>query len=191
MAVGDYTNASGHFVSFAASWHDGRWKLLATPAIPKQVFAVFQGISCVTATRCVAVGNTEDNTSGGFFHAFAETWNGHTWRLSTLRRSPSNFIGVSCPAENRCFASGDTFPSRTAFARPLMEKWNGRTWTTQHPVETAAPASADSLQHVSCVTQSDCEAVGSSWNPSDTSLEQTLAENWNGQKWTVQTTVSP
>jgi hypothetical protein len=109
MAVGNYTNASGRDISFAARWHDGRWNLLTTPAVPKQRFAIFQGDSCATASRCVAVGVTEDNTRGRYYRAFAETWNGHKWRLSTLRRPPSNFVGVSCPAKNRCFASGYTF----------------------------------------------------------------------------------
>ncbi len=191
MAVGNYTNMSGRFVGFAARWRDGRWKLVTTPAVPRQRFAAFQGIACPTATRCVAVGQTEDNTRGEYYHAFAEAWNGHKWHLSTLRRQPSLFLGISCPALNRCFAAGSTFPSTTAFAHPLIETWNGRTWTTQHPARTSAPDSGDSLEHVSCATRDNCEAVGYSFNPAVSNSDQTLAEYWNGQDWKVQTTINP
>lgn len=192
MAVGNYTSASGHVLAFAVRWQSGKWKLLTAPAIHGQRLVLYQAISCPTATRCVAVGNTEDNTRGRYYHAFAETWNGRKWHLSTLRQSPSTFIGVSCPTKNRCFASGYTFASRTAtVAHPLIESWNGQTWTTQHPVETAAPYPGDTLQHVSCGTPTNCEAVGYSFDPSVSNSEQTLAEMWNGQQWTLQTTLNP
>ncbi len=191
MAVGDYTSASGHFLPFAARWHDGRWTLLTTPAVRGQRFTAFQGISCPTATRCVAIGLTEDNTRGRFFHAFAEVWSGGKWHVSTLRRAPSVFLGASCPAWNRCFASGYTFPSGATFAHPLIETWNGRTWTTQHPVQTFAPHNADLLLHVSCVTRSHCETVGFRFDPRVRNSDLTLAEMWNGHHWTQQSTANP
>ena len=191
MAVGNYTSASGHFLPFADRWHDGRWKVLTTPAVPRQHLTTFQGVSCPTASQCVAVGNTEDSTRHRFFHAFAEVWSAGKWHISTLRRPPSYFIGVSCPAPGRCVAAGATFPSKTGFAHPLIESWNGLTWTTQHPVQTLAPHSGDVLQHVSCATQTDCEAVGYSFVPGRSNSDKTLAELWNGHKWTVQTTPNP
>jgi len=191
MAVGNYTSASGHFLPFAARWHDGRWKLLITPAVRRQHSTTFQGISCPAAARCVAVGNTEDNTRHRFFHAFAEVWSGGKWHVSTVRRVPSVFIGASCPALSRCFAVGYTFPSGATFAHPLIETWNGSTWTTQRAVQTPAPRSGDSLQHVSCVTRSSCEAVGFRFVPGVSNSERTLAEIWNGHQWAVQTTVNP
>ena len=191
MAVGNYTSASGHFLPFAARWHDGRWQLQTTPAVPRQRLTVFQGISCAMATRCVAVGITEDETPSMIPHAFAEVWTGGKWHLSTLRRSDSAFLGASCPTRNRCFASGYTIPSTATFGLPLIEAWNGRAWTTQHPVETSAPNSGDDLQHVSCVSQYDCEAVGYSYDPSNTNIQQTLAEHWNGHYWALQSTPNP
>ncbi len=191
MAVGNYTSSSGHYLAFAARWHDGRWTLMTTPAIPKQRYAEFQGVSCPTATRCVAVGDTVDYTRAEYYHAFAETWSGGKWHVSTLRRLPSFFNGVSCPARNRCFASGGTFPSNHAFEHPLIETWNGRTWTTQQSARTSAPNTLSGLQHVSCVARNDCEAVGFSFNPNLSNSDMTLAEKWNGQRWTLQTTPNP
>lgn len=191
MAVGNYTSASGRHLPFAARWHDHRWKLLATPAVRRQRLTVFQGISCPTARRCMAVGVTVDKSRNRYFHAFAEVWSGGKWRVSTRRRSPSVFQGASCPAWNRCYAAGYFFPSGASYAHPLIEAWNGRTWKTQHPARTPAPNSGDVLQHVSCVARSHCEAVGFSFQPGVGSSEQTLAEMWNGQQWTVQATANP
>jgi hypothetical protein len=188
MAAGIYENSSGHNLPFANRWHNGKWQVLATPTIHGQQLVVFQGVSCPTTTLCVAVGDTEDNTSAGNNHAFAEVWSAGKWRVSTLRHQLSAFIGASCPARNRCFASGYTFPADTA--RSLIETWNGRSWTTQRPVQTAAPLPAGDLMHVSCVGRSDCEAVGFRFNPKS-NAEQTLAEKWNGKRWALQTTVNP
>jgi len=191
LAVGNWTNAKGRSLPFAARWHDGRWKLLPPRAIRGQRLTNFQAVSCPAATRCIAVGNTEDNARGEFFHAFAEVWSRGKWHLSTLRHPPSLFLGVSCPAPNRCFASGYTFPSKTTFAHPLIETWNGRFWTTQHPVETRAPRRGDILPHVSCVSRSHCETVGFSFRPGVKNTDRTLAETWNGRRWKLLTTPNP
>ncbi len=166
---------------------------MSTPAIPKQRYAEFQGISCPTATRCIAVGKTVDNTRAECYHAFAETWNGSKWQVSTLGRSASFFYGVSCPARNRCFAAGGIYPSlRASVERPLIEAWNGATWAKQHAVGTPSPNVSDQMEHVSCVARNDCEAVGFSYDPHSSSTgDKTLAEKWNGQRWTLQTTPNP
>jgi hypothetical protein len=191
MGVGNYTSASGKTLAFAARWRDSRWSLLTVPSVGGQKFTALNGVSCAAATSCVAVGNTEDNTRQEFFHAVAEVWSGGKWKVSTLRREPSVFIGVSCPSRTHCFASGDTFPAALNAAHPLIEGWNGRSWTVQHPVQTFAPHHADVLLHVSCVTRSHCEAVGDRYHPGVANSDQTLAELWNGHRWTVQTTPNP
>jgi hypothetical protein len=191
LAVGNYDNRSGRNVSFAARWHKGRWQLLTIPAIHGQRFAFFEGISCATSTLCMAVGQTEDTTREEYYHAFAEEWSGGKWHLSTLGRKASFFYNVSCPSRTRCFAAGYGFPSLTSFAHALIETWNGRTWSSQRPVETAAPSSGDVMTHVSCVTSLDCETAGFSFNPGGSNSDQTLAEQWDGHGWALQTTVSP
>lgn len=191
MAVGNYSIASGKFLAFATRWHNGRWSLLTAPSVAGQKFTALNGVSCAAATSCVAVGNTEDNSRRQLFHAVAEIWSGGKWRISTLRREPSLFIGVSCPSRTHCFASGSTFPGALNVAHPLIEAWNGRTWTVQHTVQTFAPHHADVLPHVSCVSRSRCEAVGFRLNPAASNSDQTLAEMWNGHRWTVQATANP
>jgi len=153
----------------------------------------FQGIACPAANRCIAVGDTVDNTRGRFFHAFAEIWNGGTWRVATLRQPPSYFIGASCPAPERCFASGATFPTKARVAQPPTETWNGRNWKTldADAARTPAPDNGDVLTHVSCITPSFCEVVGRRFNPRVANSDRTLAELFTGHRWTVQTTPNP
>lgn len=191
LAVGNYTTRSGRNLPFAARRHDGRWRLLAPRFIGGQRYTTFQAVSCPAASKCVAVGNTEDLTKGKYFHAFAETWNRGAWHISTLRRQPSLFLGISCPASDRCFAVGYTFPSLTTFAHPLIETWNGRFWTTQHAIKTSAPRKGDILPHVSCAARSDCETVGYRFHPGVSDSDRTLAEKWNGRHWTAQATPNP
>lgn len=189
MAVGNYTNSAGRFLPFAVRWDSGRWRLLATPAVRNQHQTIFEGISCPTASKCVAVGNTVDNTAGKFYHAFAEVWSGGKWHVSTLRQAPSVFIGASCPAADRCFASGYTFPSIRGYAHQLIETWNGSNWTTQSPAQTARLAG--SLPHVSCVSSVACEAAGYAFYPSTPNNAEAITEVWNGHRWLGQVTPNP
>jgi len=189
MAVGNYTSATGRFLPFAARWHNGVWNLLHVPAVRGQRQTVFQGISCPVATKCVAVGNTVDNTRGRFYHAFAEIWSAGKWHVSTLRKAPSFFIGASCPTASRCFASGSTFPSARGYAHQLIETWNGSTWTTQRPAQTAGLGG--SLSHLSCVSAILCETVGFAFTPSQANSDEAISEVWNGVHWTGQVTPNP
>jgi hypothetical protein len=189
MAVGNYTSAAGKFLPFAALWHSGHWRLITIQPVKGQRETFFQGISCPTATKCVAVGNTEDETKGEFFHALAEVWSGGKWHAAPLRKAPSVLIGASCPTANRCFASGYTFPSTRSYAHQLIEAWNGHTWTTQHPAQTAGYGG--SLQHVSCVSPVLCEAVGLAFFPNVSNSDQAITEVWKGHNWLGQVTPNP
>lgn len=64
----------------------------------------------------------------------------------------------------------------------LTETWNGATWS-----RVLAPdgprAIASSLQAVTCLSPTDCVAVGTYANRS--SSQENLAETWNGQAWSV------
>jgi hypothetical protein len=85
---------------------------------------------------------------------------------------------VSCTSSTSCRAVGGT----------LAEAWNGITWKAQTTPKPAGGTSPD-LTGVSCTAANACEAVG---DYSDSSGDQvTLAERWNGTKWSVQTTPNP
>jgi hypothetical protein len=90
----------------------------------------------------------------------------------------ARFKGVSCPVANTCFAVGEqelTAGTPTA----LVERWNGSTWTVQSITGTVT-----SLDGVSCVSASECTAVGYVKSGTE-SLP--AAVRWNGTTWSTTT----
>jgi hypothetical protein len=131
---------------------------------------VFGGVSCSSASECIAVGSNNSNKT------LAERWNGHSW---TLQKTPTplsggSFYGVSCWSANGCEAVGT---SSGYGGETIGERWNGSSWTLQK-----TPSPQDSvLGAVSCWAGNGCIAVGEI--PRDGSG---LAELWDGSSWTLQ-----
>jgi hypothetical protein len=180
MAVGNYTNAHGAWLTYAAAWNSGTWQVQSTPNIRGERFTTFQGISCSSATTCMAVGDAY--TPGS--RPFAELWSDGTWQVSaTPPRLKAGFVSVSCPDVSDCVAVGWHGTSG------LIEAWTPTGWTVQRSAATKAPFSGDRLMHVSCVTVTACAAVGFRFNPRvRRSTSRTLAEAWNGHAWQLQQT---
>ena len=172
IAVGADTPAHGHAqVGLAEQWNGSTWTMLPTPA----AFPPLQSVSCATATACMAVGDTG---AGGSNAPVAEQWNGTTWTAETVPlpaaggASGTTLTGISCTAANACVAVGSAGENGDSAV------WNGSSWT-------AEPTGAAPLSAVSCVSASDCEAVGAGPGPG------AVAELWNGSSWSPQTVPSP
>jgi hypothetical protein len=87
--------------------------------------------------------------------------------------------GVSCTAATSCIAVGYTAPNQSALPRALVERWNGRHWSTMQTPKTP-PLQPVFLNAVSC-TPGSCVAVGS------VGFGQ-LIERFDGRRWTIQPT---
>jgi hypothetical protein len=172
IAVGADIPAGSHAqVGVAEEWNGSTWTTLPTPA----AFPSLDSVSCSSATACMAVG---DNGAGSSNTPVAEQWNGSTWTAETIPAlgvgdaSGATLTGISCTAANACVAVGSAGDSGDSAV------WNGASWT-------AEPTGSGSLSVVSCVSASDCEAVGAGPGPSS------VAELWNGSSWSPQTVPSP
>jgi hypothetical protein len=109
-------------------WNGKKWT--ATVWTEPKPFNL-SGVSCMTATSCLAVGYTyvESVETGG---AMSLTWNGSKWRTAGVpgvgRGLTTYFYGVSCPTADRCVAIG----AYTNFANgriwTLAGYWNGKSW---------------------------------------------------------------
>jgi hypothetical protein len=100
---------------------DGRIWSIERPA--RAPGAVLNGVSCVSAADCVAVGGL----TNGSHQALAERWNGTRW---STERTPTPASGsllwaVSCPAAADCVAVGQRGDS------PLIEQSHGTRWSIQ------------------------------------------------------------
>ncbi len=166
QAVGQDTLGSGTGVTLGARWNGTKWVPVSTPNPAGAAFALPEAVSCPTTTSCESAG--EYSLGGDATIAFAQRWNGSSWRAQSGVAPPSAvnnaLAAVSCATATFCEAVGSGPDSA------LIERWNGTSWQLR---EAANPAQ---LSAVSCVTATFCEAVGSA------------AELWNGSKWALQAT---
>jgi hypothetical protein len=193
--VGVDEGLGGPELTLAERWDGTSWAIQSIPDPAGDRDNVdLTGVSCETAGACTAVG---DSTNGaGATATLAERWDGTSWAIQATpnatgdRRSPTTgFNGVSCVSAHACTAVG-AHTDRAGTFVTLAERWNGRRWTIQaiaNPAGANPTGAQDSgLYGVSCASAQACVAVGSSYDSAGT--EVALAERWNGQHWTVQAT---
>jgi hypothetical protein len=181
VAVGNRINGSDVQVTLAERWDGRRWLVLATPS-PGPHLNVLNGISCRTATDCMAVGYYD---AAGGSQALAEHWNGATW---TVLAAPHNgaLRAVSCPAVGSCMAVGSYLS--TGRRHTLTATWNGTAWTVRPSPELGGTITE--FTAVWCTGASNCIAVGDH-NTGGASPLVPLAARWNGTAWKVLKTPIP
>jgi len=167
------------------------WTVQSTPN-QDTTTGLIQGMSCATSAFCVAVGDYDN--SAGVWSPLAQAWNGHSWHLLNAANpnqassgQVADFIGVSCLTGGFCMAVGGTNDYGPGDNTGFAESLTGTTWRLE-PFAAPAGALGWELRAVSCVRRTFCEAVGSYSTTSQQS--RSLAERWNGSKWTVQASPS-
>jgi hypothetical protein len=145
--------------------------------------AALTAVSCTGRSQCTATGMASTR-SGKNVKTLAERWNGTTWAVQSTPTPTSRTVlggtlegGVSCTSATACVADGFSYSKKSMHL--LGEGWNGRTWRTQRD---AAPVVAAQPAGISCRWAKDCMAVGGRLSG------MTLAEHWNGRKWSAVTT---
>jgi hypothetical protein len=168
-----YWSSLGRKGSLTEHWNGTVWSVARTPT-SRNSGASLSADSCLRSA-CMAVGST------GAGSPLAERWDGSTWALTTVASAPgahwSQFDGVSCTSTSACMAVGSS--ASGAVQQALAEQWNGQRWAlTATPI--LASSAASQLNDISCVTATDCWAVGSHDMPTRVA---TLIEHWNGSTW--------
>jgi hypothetical protein len=165
--------------ALAMGWDGRSWTLQLAPVAPP-VMSILNGVSCISDAQCIAVGYTQPNQLSAP-SALIEQWNGAAWATvpapHTSPVQPTLLNAVSCSGGS-CTAVG------SVGLRQLVERWNGRKWSIQRAPKGAPRAE---LNGVSCVSSTDCVAVGALTNNS----HQSLAEHWNGSGWSIEPTPTP
>jgi hypothetical protein len=183
IAVGYFDNP--YFTqTLAEAWNGHRWSVQRTQNVPNPASTVWgelNGIWCLSAKACVAVGDYQGSLTQS---TLAESWNGATWSIKptpNVPGEPGNALSaVSCRSARQCLAVGD-YTTSTDDTGPLALAWNGRAWSVE---KTPRPAGArDSyLDGAACPSASVCLAVGAA---TAGGTDRTLAERWNGRTWSV------
>ncbi len=153
------------------SWNGSAWSIVPSPNKAGTSNTLY-AVSCVSASDCTAVG---DGT-------LIESWNGTAWSLmpSPDPGSLANTLyDVSCVSASDCTAVG-YYGNVGGHPRTLVESWNGTAWSVIPSPNKVG--TFNGLEGVSCVSASDCTAVGAR---SSSSGVTTLIESWNGTAWSV------
>jgi hypothetical protein len=190
MAVGAATATRATELA-AESWDGAHWHLLAIAKPPGVASVGPQAVTCPSSTECVAVGTGMTATaSNSISVVLAETWTAAKGWTTSQPVQPGgtgfNALGsISCPTTSLCYAAGgaDAFGGPAAQQLPLVERWDGSTWTR---VTVGKPADATSpfLNGIACASAGQCAAVG------DYTVGKTmngLIEQLSGPTWTVLT----
>ena len=176
----------------APSVASAAWTVPPTPNVPGADDTNLYGVDCTSANSCMAVGTAV--FPAGFrephpSQTVAERWDGTSWQLVPTPNPPGAFNStlrdVSCPWQNVCFAVGywgtvpNSPPAPPAIARPLIELWNGTSWS----IQSGPDVPNGGLLAVSCSGLLACTAVGNANGGP-------LAERWDGS-WHVQSPPQP
>jgi hypothetical protein len=164
-AVGYTLTGNTDYQPLAETRTSTGWHIVPSPPAPAGA-GLMSGVSCTSASFCVAVGDR------------IEAWDGTSWHVAAAVPSGRELTAVSCASVIYCLAIGPVAAGQT---QPLAEAWNGTAWTA---VSTAAMA--PDLASLSCPVTGWCMAAGTS-----ASLQHVRAQTWNGAAWTTVTTPNP
>jgi hypothetical protein len=190
VAVGGSTSGDppGAYVPIVERWNGAVWSLERVPAPARPgLSSRLTSVSCTSPIACTAVGQSVSRNPRRRAAPLAERWNGTTWSIQHAIGGP--LTGVSCASRLACTAVGDT--ADQGFA----EGWEGSGWSIEpnpHPRGFGGPDGDNELDSVSCASRDACIAVGdTSWETVLNSVRITLAERWNGSRWSVQPSPNP
>jgi hypothetical protein len=194
VAVGDYVSKSGDPGVFAVAWTGGALRLLPVPRLPKGVPDVyFDGLSCVSATHCVALG-VGITTSNGAFPLLFETWNGTGWTIKTkVLPTIDDFPelnGISCATPTYCVLVGGLQRGGSANLTVYAARWNG-TSLTRMAVPAPARLASPSLAAVSCPSTAFCAVTGLNFSAANGSADLAFADILRDGKWSLVKLASP
>ena len=177
VGVGGDGNPSAALIE---NWNGVSWSMVPspTPTGPGVVGAVLQGVSCLSASSCVAVGYATDDT-GANLHTMIEQWNGSSWSLVPAPDTGQAFDqlnGVQCLAADDCWAVGNAGPTQqnpnflpifpgAAGDQGLIEHWDGSSWSLIPSVAEPSP-NGGYLNGITCVSATDCWASGATTDTS-------------------------
>ena len=169
-AVGSYV-MNRQLVGMAASETHGVWAPALTLGTPDADSSTLSSVSCVTAGNCTAVG--DDTTVQNYREPIAVTEIAGHWGVAIPLQLPTNssqppfdlLRSVSCTTPKDCTAVGE-YLDTSARELPVVVREQAGSWGA--PMSLEAPfgalqggaGSAASFTSVSCVTPSDCTAVG-------------------------------
>jgi hypothetical protein len=196
VAVGAAGASHGIGALLTESWNGTKWTRGSISAPPHTQGGFLDGVSCATASFCVATGAVFVGSAGAEA-PLIEGWNGKAWAIMKLAPPktsiPTGLYAVSCPSADSCLtvgSGGNVESGSIAYA----EAWNGKTWALTSAVPWPKGTTDPWLYGVSCSAVGHCVAGGLvDWDPASngTVTGRAAAATWNGKTWTPTTVTVP
>lgn len=186
VAVGmAFTNPSSGFDTNTLIEHyNGRtWSAMPSPNPAPGGLNRLYGVSCTTATYCVAVGSYDTGAPDTTL-TLVEVFNGSSWSVMTSPNvgSLDNALnGVSCPVAQSCYAAG-VFYQASGNRQTLVERLLNGAWQVMGTPNV--PSDDDTLESISCSAINMCTAVGEDI-PTNTTSNPLILTDTSGA-WTIQ-----
>jgi hypothetical protein len=182
MAVG-YGVDTGSSLGFAASWNGSSWA-----AVDPGVAVQLADTSCVSSTKCFAVGQRVSLSTGHRLPALLR-WSGVGWTSVSLSvPAGQQFValsGIECATGTACLAVGRSSDGSGTPFHTLAYRYNGTTWARISSPNPSTAAAGNTFADVSCIGASNCFVAG-------TAGTKTLVEQWTGgTAWRRLPTPSP
>ena len=175
--------AGSESMSLVSGAQSKDWSIVSSPNTSATENNALRGVTCVSASECWAVGYyLTDNAA----QTLIERWDGTSWSIVSspnTSATQSNFLlGVTCRSASECWAVGYYY-NDNVISQTLIERWNGTSWSIVSSPNTST-ADYNSLSGVTCVSASECWAVGYYFT-GDNFVDQTLIERWDGSSWSI------
>jgi hypothetical protein len=188
VATGWYYRVADHQITPLAETWNGRSWTDATPPVPAGTTrSLLDGVSCASATRCVAVGQSGSAAAGDTASVvLTDYWNGTAWKRVTAPGPGKSPIlnSVSCSSAARCVAVGNSPSIGEALAADVTfaDTWNGARWT-----ETVLPKPTRSgqLSGLACASAAKCLTVGEAFTSAAFANTKAYAVALNGTRWSL------
>jgi hypothetical protein len=168
MAVGkaDTPSFNGFYALY---WNGTKWTA-AMPATPSSGHEPeLHGVSCVSSSWCVAVGDYYVINPFTEYLPLIEIWNGTSWSVQSSSMSPAlgllELFNVSCSSTTQCMAVGmatENGETSKEYEAPLVLGLSGSTWSRLTGLP-ANPLKNTGYDDVSCPASDFCIVGGGSW----------------------------
>jgi hypothetical protein len=183
LPSGAQFSLNGQSMSRVSAAQSNDWSIVSSPNTSTTESNALRGVTCVSASECWAVGYyLSDNAA----QTLIERWDGTSWSIVSspnTSATQSNFLlGVTCGSASECWAVGYYY-NDNVISQTLIERWDGTSWSIVNSPNTST-ADYNSLSGVTCVSGSECWAVGYYFT-SDNFVDQTLIERWDGTSWSI------
>lgn len=179
VAVGSVDGGEIQRSPVVMRWDGSKWTSQKLTLPGSGEWGALRAISCIGASRCVAVGREVVGSGSSNIGAL---WNGTEWTMITLPNPPSTSTSeleaVSCGGAMSCVAVGWSDPEGAGAGVPNVLAWNGGGGWNSAAWSVTTPADNRRGRYgVDCVSEDFCMSGGVA----------NRLERWNGTNWTATT----